>query len=466
MLVLSTLVLGYALQINNGFYAPAAIALLIVAILLAVLAFAGACWKPRVHLSSEDTSLETLVVSKSLAARALIPILIGGLALNLVLLALMPPGLYVRSPTPDRPLFLFALGCAGALIVLIVVDRSRTRLLWFPLLLVTATFLGLWMLRASPHPQIDVVTVHDFAIAAMRQGKNPYAIVFPNIYRDANLYAPGMVVDGKVLFGLPYPPLSLFMALPGKVLANDIRFAELASLIAGAALLGYAPRAQDAGSFLGPLAAALLLFTPRGLFVLEQGWTEHFAIGWLGASMFAACRAPRVLPWVLAGLIGVKQHLALVVPLALLMAPHPVRLHSSKRLLLIIVVTPLLLALPFLIWDSEAFLHSVVWLQLREPFRPDSLSLPSALAANGWTIDRSSALIFVLPLAALTIGLVVAWRCAPRTPAGFAAVLGFTLLLAFAGSKKAFCNYYFFVIAAFCAAIAANDHGRTRPADS
>jgi hypothetical protein len=56
--------------------------------------------------------------------------------------------------------------------------------------------------------------------------------------------------------------------------------------------------------------------------------------------------------------------------------------------------------------------------------------------------------------AALVVGLSASlWR-ASRTPAGFAAAVALTLLLVFACSKKAFCNYYFFTLGAMCAVVA------------
>jgi hypothetical protein len=53
--------------------------------------------------------------------------------------------------------------------------------------------------------------------------------------------------------------------------------------------------------------------------------------------------------------------------------------------------------------------------------------------------------------------VVLAVRRCPRTPAGFALAVGFVYLVFFAFNKQAFCNYYFFPLAALCAAIAAAD---------
>ena len=46
------------------------------------------------------------------------------------------------------------------------------------------------------------------------------------------------------------------------------------------------------------------------------------------------------------------------------------------------------------------------------------------------------------------------WRL-PRTPAGFAMAIAVTFIGFFVFNKQAFCNYYFFVIGALCASLAA-----------
>ena len=153
----------------------------------------------------------------------------------------------------------------------------------------------MWLIHVSPRPHIDVMTVFHDGLAALAAFKSPYSMTFPNIYENADLYGAGLVVNGRVQFGFPYPPLSLLMAAPAYILGLDVRYAELAALVAGAAWIGYSGRGR-----LGPLAAAALLFTPRTFFVLEQAWTESLVICWAGLTIFAATRVPgvrRSLPW-------------------------------------------------------------------------------------------------------------------------------------------------------------------------
>jgi hypothetical protein len=58
--------------------------------------------------------------------------------------------------------------------------------------LVAAHFaLGLWTIHHSPAPAIDVHVFQREAIAALRHGKNPYDLTYPNIYDDGAFYGPG-----------------------------------------------------------------------------------------------------------------------------------------------------------------------------------------------------------------------------------------------------------------------------------
>ena len=108
---------------------------------------------------------------------------------------------------------------------------------------------------------------------------------------------------------------------------------------------------------------------------------------------------------------------------------------------------------PMALLDVDAFWQSAVMLQLREPFRLDSLSFTRDLLQFGVRVDKQGAMAVSLTAGLAGIGL--AWWRAPRTPAGFAASLGVTCFLLTAFGKKAFLNYYFLVVAFLLVAIAA-----------
>ena len=433
------ILLGHALQIRDGFFDPVALRWALLATLF-VLAGAGRTAGPK--------GSESIVAG----------VLVAGLLSNLLALATMPIGMYlVRSEPSRHPDFLAGLAVATLCVALIAFDSTRARRAWLPALMLTYGALGVWLIHASPRPHIDVMTVFHEAVAALGRLQSPYSITFPNIYDNEALYGAGLVVDGRVQFGFPYPPLSLLMAVPAYALGGDVRYAELAALLAGAAFIGYCARGRIA-----PLAAAGLLFTPRTFFVLEQAWTESLVICWAGLTVFAATRPSTVrnaagrrhgLTAIALGLlVAVKQHLVI----ALLLTPWIRRREESERATMSILVAACsvaaLVTLPFFLWDPGGMWRSVVILQLREPFRADSLSVLSHFAREGW--QPTPAVLLAAPLVALASGLGLTWWRLPRTPAGFALGLGTTFLLLFIFSKKAFCNYYFLVIALLMAGVA------------
>ena len=426
--------LGAALQINNGFFTPAALALVGVAALLAVAASFGAGAR--------------LWPTRGTSEAPLFAVLATGLTWSFVVLATSLPGISLEVPfSPIPPRFLGLVAAAAVATALIAVDGRRARGLWFPAALAAYAALGTWMLHASPHPHIDVVLVYRAGINALRLGHSPYHVTFPNIYGDASkiLLPEGTRIGpyGDVEFGFPYPPLALLMAYPFRAL-RDYRYADVAALAAGAAAIGYASRSRT-----GLLAACALLFTPRSLFVLEAGWSEPLTILWIGAVVLAACRR-RGVGTPLGLLVASKQHLAL----SLLFVPALTGPGRRRRTLVVACLVAAVVTVPFIVWDFSGFWQYVVTLQFREPFRLDSLSVLAPLAQYGYA---PPARFLVVPtVAGLLAGLVIAWR-GPRTPAGFALGLGVIFVLTFLLSKKAFCNYYFLVIACWCAAIAAAD---------
>jgi hypothetical protein len=240
--------------------------------------------------------------------------------------------------------------------------------------------------------------------------------------------------------------LSLFLAIPGH-LFGDHRYSQLAAMTASGALMAYARPGP-----LGPVAAALFLFTPRGLFVLEQSWTEPFLVLLLSATVFVACRRQGWTPYLFGLFLVVKQYLVFVVPLAwlILRAPLP-RRNELGRWALKALAIGAAVSLPMALWDLNAFIKDVVMLQFGQPFRPDALSYPAyALSRDRSPLSTSWA--FIAALVAIGMSL---WRAA-RTPAGFAGAVALTCLGFFAFNKQAFANYYYFVVGALCCSVAAH----------
>jgi hypothetical protein len=316
---------------------------------------------------------------------------------------------------------------------------------WFAVVLVLFLGLGAWILTRLTLPTIDVTSFQWESGEAFLHGRNPYTVRFLNIYGSGKGYYAPQLEDGPWLtFGFPYPPLSLFLILPG-IMLNDFRYAQLAALALAALLL-----ARATAGPIGLGAAALLLFTPRVFFVLHEGWTEPLVVLLLAATVVCALRAPRWV-WLPLGLwLATKQYLVVAVPLTVLLLPRPWSWRDLWRLWWRAGAVALAVSLPLALWNLPAFVRSVITLQLYQPFRPDALSYVAWFARNAASHPPTwLALPAVVPAIALAL-----WRAA-RTPAGFATAVAFVFLIFLVTNKQAFCNYYFFVIGALCCAIAA-----------
>jgi hypothetical protein len=426
---MAAICLGLALQISNGVLEPTALARVVLSfalILVAVLTPRPATW----------VRLDAWLVSLIGAA---------GLALNLRQLATTPPALYLRAQEQGLGPFhvgltIMALASAAALF-----SARRTTPLLIGLLVAAHAALGTWIIHQSAGPAIDVHVFHKYAIAALRQGVDPYAITFPDIYRNGAYYGPGTSVSGQLQFGFPYFPLSLLLSMPGQILFNDPRYAQLAAMGLAAVLMTFA---RPSG--LGLIAAALYLTTPRIFFVLEQSWTEPFLVLGVAAVTYASCRRSRLLPWLFGAFIALKQYLVFALPTLLFLVEAPRDRRRVWAFLARAAAVGAAVTLPFVLWNPAAFWKSVVALQFHQPFRPDALSLLAWWAGGGH--DRpGSAISFAVAAAGSALAL---WRL-PRTPAGFAMAIALTFMGFFVFSKQAFCNYYFFVIGALCASLAA-----------
>jgi hypothetical protein len=340
-------------------------------------------------------------------------------------------------------------------------------------------FLGFWLVRSCPNPDIDVWHFQQIGGRALLAGQNPYTATYPDIYaqrtarleRAARADNAGNEVDGvgggrpateptpatrpaygehlttgtTLKFGFPYPPASLFLSTLGLRFGGDHRYAQAVALTLSGLLIA----AARPGRW-GALSALLLLFTPRAFFVLGRGWTEPFVVLHLSLTLFVACRLPRLFPIALAlGLfLASKQYLVFAVPLAWLLVPAPRDRRRAAWLIGVAVLVALAVTAPLALWDVRAFVVSTFTAQADAPFREDALSWLV------WFYDRTGVKLgawaaFALALAAL----VACLRYCPRSPAGFATGLLAVYLPFIAFNKQAFANYYLFVISAAACAL-------------
>jgi hypothetical protein len=106
--------------------------------------------------------------------------------------------------------------------------------------------------------------------------------------------------------------------------------------------------------------------------------------------------------------------------------------------------------LPFALWDIHGFIRGVVRMQLLQPFRDDSLSLP-ALIAHLRPGDYSLLAVVGLLLGALLLALCLRKNPTLLQAVAAAAAAWFGVLLFY---KQPFCNYYWLCVGLLCATVA------------
>ena len=429
--------LGTLLQFTNGSVPPGLMSRAMLGLsIVALLGAAGAlAFAPRLGAISSRTTERWL----------------GGMIfLQLVLFLFKRPALSLAAE--DRSWVLpVAIGVAlvGVAMLMALRDWQRYGRWLMPTATVVFLALGIWTIRHTPDPGIDVITFQREGLRALSNGENPYAITMPQVYGGHEYYGEGLTADGRLLIGLPYPPLSLLLEWPFHVLFGDYRYALLAALAAAALLLSRVSR-----SAIATLAALSLLFTPRSFFVVEQGWTESLVVLAIAAVVFAAVRQLAWLPLALGALFAMKQYAIFLAPIAFMLVPPEDR-KKTLQLVAGAIGVAAAITLPFALWNWPGFQRSVIEFQFLQPFRFDSLSYLAWIAR----ISGSPPAAWVGFVAMFVATALVLWRT-PRTPAGFAAGGAMILFAFFAFNKQAFCNYYFVVVGALWSAVAAS--GRRR----
>jgi hypothetical protein len=356
--------------------------------------------------------------------------------------------------------YVYVLPALGVAVLGAVWPSRWRRKVFIPALLAAYFATGAWMLRLSPSPYIDVFELTRDSSQAVWRGQNPYAIDFPVLYTAhpdwvAALYPPGTVRGGRVHFGYQYMPLSLEFACAGHLLGGDFRLGNLAALTVCAGLLAYA------GGGLAAAAASLLLLTPRGFYVIEQGWSEPVVAMCMALVVFCAARRPRWLAWSAGLLMASKQYMILGVPALLLLLPRPLAWKTTGAFLIRAAAAGLAVTAPMVLWNVHAFWHSAVVELLQNPYRYDSFNF-MAIWAGPRHAEPPGWIVYAVAGCAT---LLAVWS-APRTAGGFCAALAVILLSFFAVAKQAFNNYYFLAIAALCCAVAGAFHDDRHPSQT
>lgn len=451
----AAITLGQAIQVERGHVHPLAIALLTAA--LVAIGYAVATRRP---------------VEPRLASRATLWILGAGLLLQVIELLIASPAINLTDYSA-RGLRPFRIGVilVGVAAAAAVVLAPRRRVGWLALgaMLMAHYALGAWIIAHAPHPHIDVYVIHRDSLDGLLAGVDPYTVHSPLIYSSTQMYGPGQVEGGRLTFGYPYMPLTLLASLPGH-LVGDYRYAQLAAMTLTAALIAWSgvrrvPKVQLRR--IPVAAAALLLLTPRIFYVIEHGWTDPFVGLCLALFVFLIARgrsmqsrSDRPQPGHRIGhgiayglLVAAKQYTVFFLLLVYLILDRRrgrIDRRATLRFLLVAAAAALAITLPLALWHLRDFTWSVLILQFHSPFRPDALSYPAFVALLGGPhLPSLIGFATAIPTTALALAR------APRTAAGFGAASALVYLAFFAFNKQAFCNYYFFVIAALCVTVGA-----------
>ena len=416
--------LGQAVWFNNGALHP--IAILFVGISIAIAAIAT--------VASRKDSLPL----PSWTPRLVLWVALG---IQLVLLQLASPGVYISASGPEWQMFSAVLAVATFLSGCALSDNRIFPGSCFALTILAFVFLALWVVQFSPSPQIDVFLFQQEGARALLSGTNPYEIRTPNIYGHSHFYGPDVVRDGTLEFGFPYFPLSLLAVLPGYLL-GDPRIAQVLFV----ATTGLVFSLLQPGP-LGRGIALLYLFSPRTLFVVEQSWTEPLIVFLASMVALASKKSPLAIAPAFGILLAAKQTMVWMPFL------FPLLVHGKFRARLrefgITLGIAGMVTLPFFLWNPLEFWRSVVEWQFIQPFRKDALSFAALFnATTGNTFP--SYLPFIASLACIALAL---WK-SNRSPAGWAMSACLVYLVFFAMNKQAFCNYYFMVVGLACLAAA------------
>lgn len=358
--------------------------------------------------------------------------------------AVVDPGTFVEPTTPTLPFVVLCVS-AVAVVATYAVDafgfaaparlRSSRWLDARPWVLLLLAFgLGVWMLRASPAPAIDVWTVHQQGADAILHGRQVYA---PGAIETLDTHSRARAIDAYA-----YPPLNLLLTAAAYAVTKETRWAQLVAIVLGAALLRATAQRRGLRHPLPDLLMACLLFHPRGLFVLEQAWGEPLALPLLGGFALAASAGrPRLAAVMLGLLCALKQHYLLYLPALALLPGIGLAGVAIALATLLATYAPFALAAPAGLWSAVIVHH------LKNPFRADSLSLTAMASDAGFLLP--SWLGFAGSLGALSALFWTPRRLGPLLLASSLVFVVFYLL-----GRQAFCNYYYLLGATWLLAAA------------
>ncbi|MHB8873549.1 MAG: hypothetical protein ACYC8T_07675 [Myxococcaceae bacterium] len=339
------------------------------------------------------------------------PTIIVLAALLICELSLLLPLLDGRVPAQQLALLTVAVLAASSL------SPARWLGAWqLPILILAhLTFALSWVLPGAP-----AAGALGAASAQLVSGANPYV--------------------GGAYHDLPLPVL---LAAPAQWLLGKPTVALAVATTAAAALLAYSRPGRASA-----VAASALMLLPQSYLALDKAGTEPVVLLVLCATLYFACRMPRVFPFALGLLLATKVYLVLALPAILVLASMRLELKPVLGMAWKALLTFTLVVAPFVAWNPTAFATSVL--------ASDAGALASSSTLLGWisqtggpSLPHWVGMATALALAALVIGR------AARTPSGFAAGIGLIFFGLFTFGAHATASQNALVLGALLASVAA-----------
>ena len=404
LLLLSTLFIGMGIFENGGLFSIFALTWMMLGFTALIVAALGYLQKIRLTISAPSEQM-----------------LIGALLFFLYITMFRLPGAFIEEGS-DFPQTFFILQTILIVILCCVfffIPHPPALLKQSALLLsiLVAILLRIWILSASPAPQIDVFAAATTAAMKLLRGVNPYTL---NTTGIAAYY---------------YPPTNIYLHTLSYAAVGDTRAIYVLAESVFAACLFLGAR-RSMGSVNSLLLASLFLFQPRSLNTLELAWTEPPILAFLGLSLFSLQRGWGSATAAAYGLmISLKQYL-------IFFAFHYFLLEKKWGRFALMIAIGFITTIPFLIWDAGLLINHGFLETLRGGIRTDSLTFVTLLyQTTGLVLPRMTSFIVGLIASILTF---FAFQKSPPV-AAFLFASSITTFALFLFGAQAFANYYYIV---------------------
>ncbi len=296
---------------------------------------------------------------------------------------------------------------------------------WMALGLMSAA--GITMIASAPKPHIDVFF--------LLQGSTKGLVSGADMYRQQWAETRASYFSHGLFDVYPYLPWTSVLLLPFRLIFGDIRYGLVAALAIAAAIarrLGGTGIPRPATARLLPALLPLLIaLHPKVTYAYQLSWTEPLLVALLAGMVLAVERGRlSVAVLCLALALASKQHIVLLLPLAVIWP------RFGWRRTLAAAGTALLLVSPWIIAGPRDFWHDAVGANVGLGYRSDALCL-ATFVHKAFGHDPG----FALTTLGLLAAYAIAWRV--RGDAfGFCAGAGLLVLALDITNTQSFFNHY------------------------